>query len=110
MRRKSCQFKQDRQTTLKATSLRKVCENGLADQSDCAYHPLMKLEELSAEAAKLSEDERASLAARLLHGLEKPHYTVSDEEVLRRVREADENPEVMITFEQLVSGLRFRAS
>jgi hypothetical protein len=70
----------------------------------------MKLEELSAEAAKLPEDERASLAARLLHGLEKPHYSVSDEEVLDRVRDAEETPEVMITFDQLVSGLRFRAS
>ncbi len=67
----------------------------------------MKLDELSAEADKLSEDERASLAARLLHGLEKPHYSVSDEEVLSRVREAEANPEVMITFDQLVSGLRF---
>lgn len=69
----------------------------------------MKLEELTAEAAKLSEDERASLAARLLHGLEKPHHGVSDEEVLSRVREGDANAEVMITFDQLVSGLRFRA-
>jgi hypothetical protein len=69
----------------------------------------MKLEELTAEAAKLSEDDRASLAARLLHGLEKPHHGVSDEEVLNRVREGDANDEVMITFDQLVSGLRFRA-
>lgn len=29
---------------------------------------------------------------------------------MRRMREADENPDVMITFDQLVSGLRFRAS
>lgn len=69
----------------------------------------MKLEGLSAEVDKLQEDERASLAARLLHGLQKPHDTVSDEEVMSLVREADENPEVMITFDQLVSGLRFRA-
>ncbi len=67
----------------------------------------MKLEEISAEAAKLSEDERASLAARLLHGLEKPHHSVSDEEVLSRVQEAQASPEVMLTFAQLVSGLRF---
>lgn len=70
----------------------------------------MNLQELTAEAAKLPEDERASLAASLLHGLEKPHYGISDEEVRRRMREADENPEVMITFDQLVSGLRYRAS
>lgn len=69
----------------------------------------MKLEELSAEAAKLPEDERASLAARLLHGLEKPHYSVSDAEVMNRMHEAEKNPEVMMTFEQMVSGLRFRA-
>ena len=68
----------------------------------------MKLEGLSAEADKLPEDERASWAARLLHGLQKPRDTVSDEEVMSRVREADENPEVMIAFDQLVSGLRFR--
>ena len=71
---------------------------------------IMKLEELTAEAAKLPEYDRASLAARLLHGLETPHYSVPDEEVMRRMREADENPDVMITFDQLVSGLRFRAS
>ncbi|OYW76148.1 MAG: hypothetical protein B7Z37_09940 [Verrucomicrobia bacterium 12-59-8] len=69
----------------------------------------MKLEELSAEAAKLSEDDRASLAARLLHGLEKPHHGVSDAEVMDRVREAESDDGVMITFDQLVSGLRFRA-
>lgn len=69
----------------------------------------MKLEELSAEAAKLSEDERASLAARLLHGLETPHHSVSDEEVMNRMKEAESDEEVMITFDQLVAGLRFRA-
>ncbi len=70
----------------------------------------MKLEELADEAAKLPEEDRASLAARLLHGLERPHHYVSDEEVLRRLHEADENPEVMISFEQLISGLQTRAS
>ncbi len=69
----------------------------------------MKLEELTAEAAKLSEDDRASLAASLLHGLEKPHHGVSDEEVMSRVREGDADAGVMLTFDQLVSGLRFRA-
>ncbi|GAA5138675.1 hypothetical protein GCM10023213_17990 [Prosthecobacter algae] len=82
----------------------------MADEVTAIIILFMKLEELSAEADKLPEDERASLAARLLHGLQKPHYTVSDEEVMSRVREADENPEVMITFDQLVSGLRYRAS
>ncbi|MGL5019173.1 MAG: addiction module protein [Luteolibacter sp.] len=66
----------------------------------------MKLEEIAKEAAKLPEEERALLASRLLHGLESPVYKVSDEEVSRRMREADENPSVMISFDELVSGLR----
>jgi hypothetical protein len=70
----------------------------------------MKLEEIVAEASKLSEEERASLASQLLHGLQAPVYSVSDEEVLNRVREAEANPAVLITFDQLVGGLRQRGS
>lgn len=70
----------------------------------------MKLEEIAAEASKLTEEERASLASRLLHGLESPIYDVSDDEVARRRKEADEDPGVMITFEELVGGLRKRGS
>jgi hypothetical protein len=70
----------------------------------------MKLEEIVAEAAKLSEEERASLASQLLHGLETPVYSVPDEEVRRRMREAEADPTVMITFDQLVAGLRQRGS
>jgi hypothetical protein len=69
----------------------------------------MNLDDLALEAEKLSEEERASLAARLLHGLEKPHHYVSDEEVARRLHEADKDPSVMISFEQLISGLQTRA-
>jgi hypothetical protein len=65
----------------------------------------MKLEEIAAEAAKLSEEERASLASQLLHGLETPVYEVSDEEVTKRRREADSDPSVMMTFHELVTGL-----
>jgi hypothetical protein len=65
----------------------------------------MKLDEIAKEAERLPEEERASLASRLLHGLETPVYDVSDEEVFRRMREVDENPTVLITFEELVSGL-----
>ncbi len=68
----------------------------------------MKLEEIASEAAKLPEEERASLASRLLHELETPIYDVSDDEVAARVSEAEENPEVLITFDQLVSNLRSR--
>jgi hypothetical protein len=70
----------------------------------------MKLEEIVSAASKLSEEERASLASQLLHGLETPVYSVSDEEVRRRMREAEEDPTVMITFDQLVAGLRQRES
>ena len=70
----------------------------------------MKLEEIVAEASKLSEEERASLASRLLHGLETPVYSVSDEEVGMRLREADADPRVLITFDELVAGLRRRGN
>ena len=66
----------------------------------------MKLSEIAKEAFKLPEEERASLASQLLHGLESPVYDVSDEEVKSRIIEADENPDVLITFDELVSGLR----
>ncbi|MEI7929412.1 MAG: hypothetical protein WCH40_12745 [Verrucomicrobiales bacterium] len=66
----------------------------------------MKLEEIAVEASKLTEKERASLASRLLHGLETPVYNVSDEEVARRMEEADSDPTVWLTFDQLVSGLK----
>jgi len=36
------------------------------------------------------------------------NLSVSDDEVFRRIREADEDPTVLITFEELVSGLRLR--
>jgi len=70
----------------------------------------MKLDEIVAEAAKLPEEDRASLASQLLHGLETPVYSVPDEEVRRRVREADADPSVLITFDELVAGLRHRGA
>jgi hypothetical protein len=66
----------------------------------------MNLDEIVAEASKLPEEERASLASQLLHGLETPVYEVSDEEVQERVREGEADPTVLITFDQLVAGLR----
>ena len=71
---------------------------------------MTKLEEIAAEASKLNEEDRASLASRLLHGLESPIYEVSDEEVSRRMEEAEKDPSVMITFDELVAGLKNRAS
>ena len=70
----------------------------------------MKLDEIVVEASKLSEEERASLASQLLHGLETPFYEVSDEEVRQRMREADADPSVLITFDELVAGLRRRGT
>jgi hypothetical protein len=70
----------------------------------------MKLEEIVAEASKLSEEERASLASQLLHSLETPVYWVSDDEVDRRRREAEADPGVLITFDELVAELRHRGS
>lgn len=70
----------------------------------------MKLEEIASEAAKLSEEERASLASRLLHGLQTPVYGVTDEEVAARQREAEANPGVLITFRELVAGLKKRGT
>lgn len=67
---------------------------------------MMKLEEIAEEASKLSEEERASLASRLLHGLETPVYEVDDEEVRHRMREAEGDASVWLTFDQLVSGLK----
>jgi hypothetical protein len=66
----------------------------------------MKLEEIVSEAAKLSEEDRASLASQLLHGLETPIYEVRDAEVAARQREAEANPGVLITFHELVAGLK----
>ena len=65
---------------------------------------LMKLGEIVLEAVKLSEEERASLASQLLHGLETPVYEVSDDVVRKRMREADADPSALITFEELVTG------
>ena len=70
----------------------------------------MKLEEIVAEASKLPEEERASLASQLLHGLETPVYYVSDEEVRGRMREADADRGALITFDELVAGLRQRGA
>ena len=65
----------------------------------------MNFEEIAKEDARLPEEERASLASRLPHGLETPVYDVSDDEIFRRMREAEEDPAVLITFDELVSGL-----
>lgn len=68
----------------------------------------MKLEEIVIEATRLTEEERASLASRLLHGLDTPVYCVADEEVAERMREAEGDPSIWLNFDQLVTGLTRR--
>jgi len=65
----------------------------------------MKLEELAAEAALLDEESRAALASQLLRSLSPPAGIVSDEEVLRRMREAEDDPRVMLSHEEFISGI-----
>jgi len=43
---------------------------------------------------------------RLLHGLESPYHWVSDEEVANRIREAEEDPSVMISFDEFVDDVK----
>lgn len=65
----------------------------------------MKVDEILAEAAKPPEDQRASIASRIIHGLEKPRYWVPDEEVIERMDEAERDPSVMISFEEFEAGI-----
>ena len=66
----------------------------------------MTVEEISAEANKLSEQERGFLAAALLSTLEPGAYDVSDEEVLRRVEESKSGSVRDISFHELQAGLK----
>lgn len=68
----------------------------------------MKLEEIVNEASQLTEAERASLASQLIHGLETPVHEISDQQVLERMQEAEKDPSVWLTFDQLVSGIKRR--
>ncbi|MGJ8634212.1 MAG: hypothetical protein ACSHX7_09860 [Luteolibacter sp.] len=66
----------------------------------------MKPEEIVAEASKLAEEDRASIASQLLDTLESPNHWVSDDEVAERVAEAESDPSVMITLTELKRGLK----
>ena len=66
----------------------------------------MDLEEIVAEATQLDEDSRASLASRMLESLTPPPHTISDEEVFERMRQADDNPDIMISHEEFVAGVQ----
>ena len=62
----------------------------------------MKLAEIEQEVLALSEKERATLAAKLLHTLPPPGTDVSDDEVERRERELDSGQVAAISHEEFV--------
>ena len=66
----------------------------------------MHVEEIVKEASMLSEEERASIASRLIRSLDGVHHEVSDEEVSSRMREAEKDPSVMLSFDQFVRGIK----
>ena len=66
----------------------------------------MKEKAILAEAAKLPEKQRASIATQLLNTLESTHHWVSDDEVARRLEEADADPNIMLTFEEFCDGIQ----
>jgi hypothetical protein len=62
----------------------------------------MKLAEIEQEALALSEQERASLAAKLLKTLPPPGTDVSDEEVERREQELESGQVAEMSHEEFV--------
>lgn len=65
----------------------------------------MSFDDLVAEADQLDEKARAELASHLLRSLGPETESVSDEEVARRLEEAEADPSVMISHEELVAGI-----
>ena len=66
----------------------------------------MQIEDIVMEASKLPEEARASIASRLIHSLVTPHHWVSDEEVSARRRAAEEDPSMLISFDEFVNGIK----
>jgi hypothetical protein len=66
------------------------------------YLAAMKLAEIEQEALALSEQDRASLAAKLLDTLPPPGTDVSDEEVEQRERELESGQVAAISHEEFV--------
>jgi len=65
----------------------------------------MTLVELTKEVTSLPHEERASLASVLLNSLDPPSYDISDEEVEKRRLEAESDPNVMISYDELKENL-----
>lgn len=66
----------------------------------------MHVEDIVKAASQLPEEDRASIASRLIHSLDAAHHWISDEEVSARMREAEEDPSVLISFDQFYSGIK----
>ena len=66
----------------------------------------MKLAEIEQEALALTDQERASLAAKLLDTLPPPGTDVSDDEVEQRERELESGQVTAISHEEFVRGVR----
>jgi len=66
----------------------------------------MTLEEIASKASQLDDESKASLASRLLQSLPPPDHYVVDEEVFRRMQEAEDDSSVMISHEDFVAGIR----
>ena len=66
----------------------------------------MQVKEIIKEASKLTEEQRASIVSQILHTLDVPHHDVNDEEVARRLDEAEKDPSVLISFDEFVGGVK----
>lgn len=67
----------------------------------------MSVEDLCAEAKRLSPEELGDLISRLLSEIGPPAYDVSDEEVENRLRESREGVVEDLSLDELQSGLKY---
>ena len=67
----------------------------------------MTLEEILAEASRLSPEKRLQLVRALIGDLGRPAYDVSNEEVAERIRETRDGLVDDLSHEELVEGLRY---
>lgn len=67
----------------------------------------MSVEDLCAEAKRLSPEELGDLISRLLSEIGPPAYDVSDEKVENRLRESREGVVEDLSLDELQSGLKY---
>lgn len=68
----------------------------------------MNAEEIIMEASKLAQEEQASIASRILRGLDCSTHAVSDDEVGQRMNEAELDSSVLLSFDDFVAGVNRR--